>query len=638
MKNTRIPALLPLCLAAMVSREALALGLGSAELASRLGSPLQARIPLRSMDGLDPEQLLISIQPVWDEDSESVIGGLKPGDIQVTAYRDEQGQALIDLSSAEPIAEPFLNFVVSVRWPQGSLNREYTLLLDLPTTSVASPQSPLTASQADVPVALPTTPTQTYSSSSITPRTGASISSSSTHYVTQRGDSLWSIAARLRRERGGDQQRVMEQIYALNPEAFIRKARHLLKESVTLDIDPARLSSVLSSATALPSAALPPRDLPPSGGAGEALAVEAAQTSDSETEAAAIESVPQATSGEGGRAAELTESLLAVSQEVEQVTQNIEVMSARLAQLQARLAGLQQEYAQVQGEVNALRNDGLVDRLTEDGVRGEPVLATADERDAAAASLEAEGIAAQDQLATVINASQSEISDEPVVEPESVMSEAVQSDSATARLWWLWALAALAALWVVLRRRGRKAPVASYQAAPIVTGKPPEPSPQHSPDAFHDVFDDLDGRRTRGSQDTAAVAEATEPTQSDVDDELSAMPEDDISVENTLPPVGAAAVSVSPGSDAETAAAACLSLNDLPGARRILEAELHSNDVESLKLMLLDVYAQQGDVSEFETLALQMEFAGVSDELIREMDVLRKAMAQRVDQLGQAKG
>ena len=54
--------------------------------------------------------------------------------------------------------------------------------------------------------------------------------------------------------------------------------------------------------------------------------------------------------------------------------------------------------------------------------------------------------------------------------------------------------------------------------------------------------------------------------------------------------------------------------------------------------MLLDVYAQQGDVSEFETLALQMEFAGVSDELIREMDVLRKAMGQRVDQLGQAKG
>jgi len=634
MKNTRIPALLPLCLAAMVSREALALGLGSAELASRLGSPLQARIPLRSMDGLDPEQLLISIQPVWDEDSESVIGGLKPGDIQVTAYRDEQGQALIDLSSAEPIAEPFLNFVVSVRWPQGSLNREYTLLLDLPTTSVASPQSPLTASQADVPVALPTS-TQTYSSSSITPRTGASIGSSSTHYVTQRGDSLWSIAARLRRERGGDQQRVMEQIYALNPEAFIRKARHLLKESVTLDIDPARLSSVLSSATALPSAALPPRDLPPSGGAGEALAVEAAQTSDSGAEAAAIESVPQAKNGEGGRAAELTESLLAVSQEVEQVTQNIEVMSARLAQLQARLAGLQQEYAQVQGEVKALRNDGFVDRLTEDGVRGEPVLATADERDAAAASLEAEGIAGQDQLATVTNASQPEISDEPVVEPEPVMSEAVQSDSATARLWWLWALAALTALWVVLRRRGRKAPVASYQAAPIVTGKPPEPSPQHSPDAFHDVFDDLDGRRTRGSQDTAAVAEATEPTQSD--DELSAMPEEDISVENTLPPVGTS-VSVSSSSDAETAAAACLSLNDLPGARRILEAELHSNDVESLKLMLLDVYAQQGDVSEFETLALQMEFAGVSDELIREMDVLRKAMGQRVDQLGQAKG
>ena len=631
MKNTRIPALIPLCLAAMVSKEALALGLGSAELESRLGSPLHARIPLRSMNGMDPEELLISIQPVWDEKSESVIGGLKPGDIQVTAYRDEQGKARIDLSSAEPIFEPFLNFVVNVRWPQGSLSREYTLLLDLPKTA-ASFQTPPTVGESGALSAVPLTSASTsYSVNPIAPKRETPLTASTTRYTTQRGDSLWAIASRLRRERGGGQQRLMDQIYALNPDAFIRSARHLLKESVTLNIDPKALSSVLASQVISAPAAPSPSDSAGQIVTAESVSVERASDDRSASASVVDEMVATAPVDNGSRAAELTESLLVVSQEVEEVTQNIDAMSVRLAQLQTRLESLQQEYAQVQGKVNTLRSGGFVDRLVEDGVRGEAAVA-AEEVDGVVSSVEADTISTEAQSAA---ASVEQVPPEGLVaETQPVLNELPVSESATARLWWLWAVAALAALWVVLLRRRRKTPDAP-ESAPLVTGKPPEPAPQHSPDAFLDVFEDLDGRRpddTQGATDVEADAMAEERPESGRD--LSGVTAEDVSVANTLQKVDAVGAD---GSGAEKAAA-CLALNDLQGARRILEAELQNNETESLKLMLLDIYARQGDASEFESLALQMEFAGVSDDALHEMEVLRKEMGPRAGERGAVKG
>ena len=628
MKNTRIPALIPLCLAAMVSREALALGLGSAELESRLGSPLQARIPLRSMEGLDPEQLLISVQPVWDEGSDSVIGGLKPGDIQVSIYRDEQGRAQITLNSAEPIVEPFLNFMLNVRWPQGSLNREYTLLLDLPTTA-ASFQALPAVSQSSTE--LPGMTAADVNTANVAATSATPITASTRTYLTQRGDSLWSIAARLRRERGGDQQVLMEQIFALNPNAFIRNARHLLKESATLNIDPAALSSTQPSA---PTATTPPPATTPSPSiaAAPSPADSRQERTELPTSAEPVVEAPQgATDSQGDRTAELTASLLAVSQEVEQVTTNIEQMSARLERLQSRLQRLQQEYAQVQGEVSRLRDAAPVDRLAEDGVRGEAAMLSGDV-DAGVASQPASADAQLTESAREEAAGLPVANNADPVEATAPESEAVSEQPASGWLWWLWGVAAVAALWWFLRRREKPEPL---RAAPPVTGEPPVPAPKHAPDAFYDVFDELDGRQGQDRQGAAQGAPRTDGTAAAGE----ALAEDSV----VATPVSANAehtayVSESKVRDAETAAAACLALDDLHGARRILESALQDNDDESLKRLLLDVYAQQGDVSEFETLALQMEFAGISDDALREIAVLRKAMGQRVDQSDSVRG
>ena len=49
---------------------------------------------------------------------------------------NEAGKAVIRVTSRKTIREPFLNFLVEVNWPKGCLVREYTVLLDPPTTTM----------------------------------------------------------------------------------------------------------------------------------------------------------------------------------------------------------------------------------------------------------------------------------------------------------------------------------------------------------------------------------------------------------------------------------------------------------------------------------------------------------------------
>ncbi|HMV71478.1 MAG TPA: hypothetical protein PKC08_04810, partial [Pseudomonadales bacterium] len=45
---------------------------------------------------------------------------------------DRNDRASIEVRTAQPVSEPYVDMVVQVRWPSGRLVRAYTLLLDLP--------------------------------------------------------------------------------------------------------------------------------------------------------------------------------------------------------------------------------------------------------------------------------------------------------------------------------------------------------------------------------------------------------------------------------------------------------------------------------------------------------------------------
>lgn len=588
MKNKfRPPIFIPLIMAAVVSRESAALGLGRAELDSALGRPLEARISISGAQDLDASQLLVSVQGIWDEDDESALGGLDTRTLTVTSEISETGEGLIYLRSSAPIVEPFINFVLAVRWPTGTIKREYTLLLDLPEQASAIPVGGQLQS-APESVAVSRSPKPQPRPRPLNQR--QDFSHSAARYTTVRGDSLWRIAARIRRARGGEQLAIMEQVYHLNPQAFVGGQRAMLKESIELNIaGQALAAAVTGKATSQERAQAHLAPLLPgrAGGASAAASGPAPQGPG----AGAGQTPPPGQSEE----ARLQASLQAVTQEVAAVSANINAMHQRLAELQNQLLVLTREYAALKA-VSPEPAPGVpaVSRQADFSPEQAPLQSASLELGSwGEAGTESAAQRADSSVASLATA-------EPVVAgvalDEGLVAQAetaVQSAASTAE--WggnpasllLLMVAALLGLLFYRRRKVEQASVdaLNYTAVPTTQTKP-------AVQDFEDIFSELD---TRGSQHLASTP---------------------------APVAGPAAEEDSPYS----AAAACVELGDLRGAQQILESALQESDDRSLQFQLLDVYLRLAEVNAFEALALQMEFAGLDEDGLREIDLLRREL------------
>jgi len=108
------------------------LGLGEIDLRSALNQPLDARIQLVSPT--EEELQALSVSMASPDHFERY--GLDRGAIH-TRIRfevvDEGRDSYIQVSTEDPIREPFVSFLVEASWASGRLLREYTLLLDPPT-------------------------------------------------------------------------------------------------------------------------------------------------------------------------------------------------------------------------------------------------------------------------------------------------------------------------------------------------------------------------------------------------------------------------------------------------------------------------------------------------------------------------
>jgi pilus assembly protein FimV len=120
--KTRLQCVCATVLLCSFSAIASALGLAEATLYSLLGQKLDCDMELISMGDLSPEELVVSITS-----PAGFHGGVK-----ASVVKRSDGKAVIKLRSSDVINEPYLEFTVVVRWPQGQLQREVTLLLDTP--------------------------------------------------------------------------------------------------------------------------------------------------------------------------------------------------------------------------------------------------------------------------------------------------------------------------------------------------------------------------------------------------------------------------------------------------------------------------------------------------------------------------
>lgn len=134
-----------------------ALGLGEIESQSRLNQKVLATIPILSASGAELDSLSVNLANNDDFDR----AGMERGEF-LSTLRFVVDNETIKVTSKQIAREPFVSFLLDVRWDGGRLLREYTLLLDPPTlargTGISAPKAtPLGEPQAPT---VPETPAE----------------------------------------------------------------------------------------------------------------------------------------------------------------------------------------------------------------------------------------------------------------------------------------------------------------------------------------------------------------------------------------------------------------------------------------------------------------------------------------------
>lgn len=220
-----------------------ALGLGEIELNSALNEKLDANIELIDASGLQPDEILVSLASREAFEQIGVERFFFLTDLELEVVVGRNGGAAIAISSSRPITEPYLNFLVEILWSNGRLVKEYTILLDPPTFSAAAAPAVSAPSQAAGESGgagrVQRSVTQSGTRVQIAPRGTPSAFDQNRDGMTKmtnRNDTLWSIAARSLPSRQVSVQQNMLAIQRLNPEAFISGNINLLKAGYALQL------------------------------------------------------------------------------------------------------------------------------------------------------------------------------------------------------------------------------------------------------------------------------------------------------------------------------------------------------------------------------------------------------------------
>ena len=162
----RISNLLMAMIVLLVSADALALGLGGLRTQSSLNSPFYGEIDLI---GVNRDELdTVTARLASDEEFEKA-GIDRPHfltRLRFQAMVGTSGRPIVQVTSREPIREPYMDFLVEVIWAEGTLVKEYAVLLDPPGTTgrpaptIAAPVATAQSMEAEGGPAISPSPSQ----------------------------------------------------------------------------------------------------------------------------------------------------------------------------------------------------------------------------------------------------------------------------------------------------------------------------------------------------------------------------------------------------------------------------------------------------------------------------------------------
>lgn len=244
--HTSSLSLIVLLTSLLFTGPAFSLGLGAIESGSLLGEPLSVRIPvLDSLREYRAEDLII--RKLDNKQAEELGFEVVTSSYGITLLLEDTTSGVVLLArSKSPITEPFISFFVELQWPQGSLIREYTLLLDPPALPSAV-QASVSAHSESVQAAAKTVSkrpdlTKIMSTSraaaSVSAAVSKAIAANASNYRVQPGDSLSVIAGRwvAGQQSGESVQATTQWLFENNPEAFVGGNMNRLMAGVRLQL------------------------------------------------------------------------------------------------------------------------------------------------------------------------------------------------------------------------------------------------------------------------------------------------------------------------------------------------------------------------------------------------------------------
>jgi pilus assembly protein FimV len=216
-----------------------ALGLGEATVRSSLNQPLNAEIELLSVNELTEREIITALASREDFLRANVERTYFLSDVRFKVEMKPGGGAFIKITSARPVREPYLNFLLEVNWPTGRLLREYALLIDPPTFSSEAP-APVVAAASSVSPQVSSTQApsgrQPPVASARTTSTGSTRVTGGQYGPVARNDTLWSVAMQTKPVDDVTAQQMMLALQDANPNAFLDNNINRLKAGQMLNV------------------------------------------------------------------------------------------------------------------------------------------------------------------------------------------------------------------------------------------------------------------------------------------------------------------------------------------------------------------------------------------------------------------
>lgn len=238
-------------------------GLGKISVDSAIGEPFKAEIELLAVS---PAEYSTLVAVIASEEAYAEQGITRLGihsNIKVEVAKNVAGDPVLKIMSSQPINDPYLDMLIQLDWASGRLQREYTILLDLPQDKsregLAAPlatQTPsVSSSTANKPSTISLSKNANASNNKIPEKTLKSInasvqkpaeSESEKSDATKHGDTLYSIAKQLQVE-GVSLDQMLIGLYENNKEAFSSSNMNRLKVGQIIKVPTKETLSAVST-------------------------------------------------------------------------------------------------------------------------------------------------------------------------------------------------------------------------------------------------------------------------------------------------------------------------------------------------------------------------------------------------------